>query len=68
MDVDAGSDDGIPAVSRIKVETLVHEYLKAQQLEVLAENGMGRAVDSFVEKDDTNAIKECVPRSPAISG
>lgn len=61
MAIDDDDDDGgRPVGEKIQVETLVHEYLQAQTLEVLAENGMGRAVDNYVEKDDTNAIKECV--------
>ncbi|OAV94569.1 hypothetical protein PTTG_03792 [Puccinia triticina 1-1 BBBD Race 1] len=43
---------------KVQVATLVHQYLEAQNLGVLAENGMQRAVTLFVEKDDKDAIKE----------
>jgi len=43
---------------KVQVATLVHQYLEAQSLGVLAENGMQRAVTLFVEKDDKDAIKE----------
>lgn len=43
-----------------RVEDLVAEYLNAQNLEVLPEEGLGEAVKDFVEKDDREAIKEFV--------
>ncbi|PLW07467.1 hypothetical protein PCANC_05470 [Puccinia coronata f. sp. avenae] len=43
---------------KVHVSTLVHQYLEAQNLGLLPENGMQRAVTLFVEKDDKDAIKE----------
>lgn len=40
--------------------TLVKQYLQAQSLDVLVENGMEDAVMRFVDKDDKDAIKEWV--------
>jgi len=37
---------------------LVKQYLQAQNLEVLVENGLEDAVMRFVDKDDKDAIKE----------
>lgn len=37
---------------------LVKQYLQAQNLEVLVENGLEDAVMRFVDKDDRDAIKE----------
>lgn len=36
--------------------TLVKEYLTAQELQLLGENGMSDAIQMFVEKDDIHAI------------
>jgi double-strand break repair protein MRE11 len=44
-------------LARVRVETLVREYLKAQELQVLGEGAMGDAIQKFVEKDDTHAIQ-----------
>ncbi|EJU01666.1 DNA repair exonuclease [Dacryopinax primogenitus] len=49
--------------SRIRVSALVNEYLKAQSLELLAENGMSNAVMNYVDKDDTHSISESWRRS-----
>ncbi|KAG0151051.1 hypothetical protein CROQUDRAFT_598967 [Cronartium quercuum f. sp. fusiforme G11] len=46
-----------PAREHIQVSTFVQQYLEAQNLGVLAENGMQKAVSTFVEKDDKDAIK-----------
>lgn len=43
---------------KIQVSALVNQYLEAQSLSVLAENGMQEAVTLFVEKDDKDAIKD----------
>jgi hypothetical protein len=42
------------------VGTLVSEYLKAQELQLLAEGGMSDAIRMFVEKDDIHAIQTYV--------
>ncbi|OLL26864.1 DNA repair protein rad32 [Neolecta irregularis DAH-3] len=50
-------------LSKLRVETLVREFLDAQTLVVLAENGLGDAVSQFVEKDDKNAVNDFVKDS-----
>lgn len=47
-------------MQKIKVETLVHQFLDAQKLQVLAENGMTLAVDAYVDKEEKEAIKRYV--------
>ncbi|KAH9818060.1 double-strand break repair protein MRE11 [Melampsora americana] len=47
----------------IQVSTFVRQYLEAQNLGVLAENGMQKAVSTFVEKDDKDAIKSFYDRA-----
>ena len=66
MDVDG--EDGAEGEKRegrpqLKMEDLVHKYLAVQQLQVIAENGMTRAIERFVDKDEKDAIKECVRRT-----
>lgn len=43
-------------LSRVRVGTLVKEFLAAQELELLGENAMSDAVHKFVEKDDPQSI------------
>lgn len=43
-------------LAKVRVATLVQEYLAAQELQLLGENGMSDAIQMFVEKDDTHAI------------
>lgn len=50
-------DDGEGGLGRVRVHTLVQEYLRAQELQLLGENGMADAVQVFVEKDDIHAIE-----------
>ncbi|MBW0480653.1 hypothetical protein O181_020368 [Austropuccinia psidii MF-1] len=57
-DVIIDSQGRATRAEKVEVSTLVHQYLEAQNLGVLAENGMQRAVSLFVEKDDRDAIKE----------
>lgn len=47
-------------LSKLRMATLVKQYLQAQSLDVLVENGMEEAVMRFVDKDDKDAIKEWV--------
>ncbi|WVO13694.1 DNA repair protein (mre11) [Cryptococcus depauperatus] len=47
-------------LSKLRMATLVKQYLKAQNLEVLVENGMEDAIMKFVDKDDKDAIKDFV--------
>lgn len=44
-------------LSKVRVQTLVGEYLAAQELQLLGQNGMNDAIQMFVEKDDTHAIQ-----------
>ena len=44
-------------LSRVRVHTLVHEYLAAQEMQLLGEAGMSDAIELFVDKDDTYAIE-----------
>lgn len=53
-----GEDDGGEKV--IRVENLVREFLSAQTLSVLEENGLGEAIESFVDKDDKRALADFV--------
>ena len=43
-------------LGKVRVRTLVQEYLAAQELQLLGEGGMADAIGLFVEKDDTHAI------------
>jgi len=44
-------------LAKVRVQTLVQEYLAAQELQVLGEAGMSEAIRVFVEKDDGWAIQ-----------
>ncbi|EKM78361.1 hypothetical protein AGABI1DRAFT_129478 [Agaricus bisporus var. burnettii JB137-S8] len=43
-------------LSKVRVQTLVREYLAAQELQLLGETGMSDAIQMYVEKDDLHAI------------
>ncbi|KAG8215985.1 hypothetical protein J3R82DRAFT_7971 [Butyriboletus roseoflavus] len=43
-------------LTKVRVHTLVKEYLAAQELQLLGESGMSDAIQMFVEKDDSHAI------------
>jgi double-strand break repair protein MRE11 len=43
-------------LEKIRVATLVKEYLAAQELQLLGENGMSDAIQTFVDKDDIHSI------------
>ena len=47
-------------LAKLRMANLVRQYLQAQSLEVLVENGLEDAVMRFVDKDDKDAIKEYV--------
>ncbi|KAF8547202.1 DNA repair exonuclease [Imleria badia] len=47
-------------LSKVRVHTLVKEYLAAQELQLLGEAGMSDAIQMFVEKDDSHAISNHV--------
>lgn len=51
----SGGGDG---PSKIRMAELVKKYLQAQTLEVLREDELEDAVTRYVDKDDTDAIKE----------
>ncbi|KAI9432940.1 Metallo-dependent phosphatase-like protein [Lactarius indigo] len=60
----AGDDDGDGleklAAGRVRVHSLVQEYLRAQEMQLLGEAGMSDAIQIFVEKDDPHAISKHV--------
>ncbi len=45
-------------LSRVRVHTLVKEFLAAQELQLLGEAGMSEAIATFVEKDDIHSIEK----------
>lgn len=45
-------------LSKVRVHTLVHEYLAAQELQLLGEAGMSDAIEMFVDKDDIHSIQK----------
>ncbi|KZT01347.1 DNA repair exonuclease [Laetiporus sulphureus 93-53] len=47
-------------LSKVRVQTLVREYLAAQELQLLGEAGMSDAIETFVDKDDIHAIQNHV--------
>jgi len=47
-------------LAKVRVATLVNEFLAAQELQLLGEAGMSDAIQMFVEKDDTHAIQTWV--------
>ncbi|KAI0926517.1 meiotic recombination [Taiwanofungus camphoratus] len=47
-------------LSKVRVHTLVREYLAAQELQLLGEVGMSDAIEIFVDKDDIHAIQNHV--------
>jgi double-strand break repair protein MRE11 len=47
-------------LAKVRVQTLVKEYLSAQELQLLGETGMSDAIRMFVEKDDLHAIETYV--------
>ena len=60
QDEDGIADESTGRIDKVRVEQLVQQYLEAQQLQVIPENGIMAAVEEFVDKDDRDAIKECV--------
>ncbi|KAH9937834.1 DNA repair exonuclease [Epithele typhae] len=50
-------------LSRVRVQTLVREYLGAQELQLLGEGGMSDAIEKYVDKDDIHAIEGHVQRA-----
>ncbi|KAJ3563348.1 hypothetical protein NP233_g9002 [Leucocoprinus birnbaumii] len=52
-------------LAKVRVQTLVQEYLSAQELQLLGESGMSDAIQMFVEKDDIHAIEQHVEKSLA---
>ncbi|KAH8101778.1 Metallo-dependent phosphatase-like protein [Cristinia sonorae] len=50
-------------LSKVRVQTLVQEYLAAQELQLLGEVGMSDAIEVFVDKDDIHAIQNHVALS-----
>lgn len=57
MAVDDEDDDGTGrAVEKVTVSALVHDYLEAQNLNVLSESLIQNAVEEFVGKGDKDAV------------
>lgn len=56
-------EDGGLVLDRMRVQSLVQEYLRSQQLEMLPEKALGDAIDKFVEKEDRQALKAFVDKS-----
>lgn len=54
-------------LSRVRVQTLVKEFLVAQEVQLLGENGMADAIELFVDKDDTHSIEKFVVSSSDLS-
>lgn len=50
-------------LDHIKVQNLVEEFLQDNNLQLLPENGLGDAVQVFVEKDEKDAVKTFVDNS-----
>ncbi|KAF8173678.1 Metallo-dependent phosphatase-like protein [Pholiota molesta] len=50
-------------LAKVRVGTLVREYLAAQELQLLGEGGMSEAIRMFVEKDDVHAIQTHVSKA-----
>lgn len=50
-------------LSKVRVHTLVHEYLSVQEPQLLGEAGMSDAIELFVNKDDIHAITGYVATS-----
>jgi len=61
----ANDDDMDPASkqSAVKMDDLVHDYLKVQSLDLLPQNEFGDIVKIFVEKDDRDSIESFVKAS-----
>ncbi|KAF8916588.1 Metallo-dependent phosphatase-like protein [Mucidula mucida] len=50
-------------LAKVRVATLVKEFLAAQEPQLLGENGMSDAIQMFVEKDDIHAIQTHVGKT-----
>ncbi|KAI9508261.1 Metallo-dependent phosphatase-like protein [Russula earlei] len=48
------------AAGRVRVHSLVQEYLRAQEMQLLGEAAMSDAIQIFVEKDDIHAISKLI--------
>ncbi len=64
MDMDEDGDEDPAAMTtsdrlaKFRMAKLVKQYLQAQNLDLLVEDGLEEAVMRFVDKDDKDAIKE----------
>jgi len=65
---DGEDGDGLDklAAGRVRVHSLVQEYLRVQEMQVLGEAGMSDAIQIFVEKDDIHAISKYVLAVPLL--
>lgn len=46
-------------LQKVRMRTLMQEFLKAQQVQVVTESYMTDALDKFIEKDDPGAVQQC---------
>ncbi|XP_053176683.1 double-strand break repair protein MRE11 [Scomber japonicus] len=64
VNIDYGKLVKTTAVEGLRVEDLVKQYLEAAektvQLSLLTEQGMGKAIQEFVDKDEKDAIEELI--------
>ncbi|XP_031716967.1 double-strand break repair protein MRE11 isoform X2 [Anarrhichthys ocellatus] len=64
VNLDYGKLLKTPAVEGLRVEDLVKQYFEATeqtvQLSLLTEQGMGKAIQEFVDKDEKDAIEELI--------
>ncbi|XP_075956575.1 double-strand break repair protein MRE11 [Anarhichas minor] len=64
VNLDYGKLLKTPAVEGLRVEDLVKQYFEATeqtvQLSLLTEQGMGKAIREFVDKDEKDAIEELI--------
>ena len=63
-----GEEDGLDklAAGRVRVHSLVQEYLRVQEMQLLGEAAMSDAIQIFVEKDDIHAISKYVLAVPLL--
>lgn len=65
---EALAEEGIEdKMEKLKVSTLVTKYLEAQNLGVLPEGAMQRAVEDFVDKGDKDAIPNLLKKCLKLS-
>jgi double-strand break repair protein MRE11 len=60
--LDGDDGDGVDklAAGQVRVHSLVQEYLRVQEMQLLGEPAMSDAIQVFVEKEDIHAISKYV--------